>query len=94
MTSVAGADVQAAGPADFQVAVSAYLDHLRVERGLARQTLLAYASDLRLFGSRAPGIGRWATSAEPARAYLAARGPARYLMSRIFIALASVSTEA
>jgi integrase/recombinase XerD len=51
--------------------MSTYLDHLRVERGLARLTLVAYATDLRLFAVRAPGIRDWARSAEPARAYLA-----------------------
>ena len=53
-------------PAAFGGAVEAYLDHLRVERGLARNTLRAYASDLRLFGERAPGIAGWDRGAEPA----------------------------
>ncbi len=61
-------------PAAFAAAVEAYLDHLRVERGLARNTLWAYASDLRLFGARAPGIAGWDRGAEPARAYLATLG--------------------
>ena len=61
-------------PAAFGGAVEAYLDHLRVERGLARNTLRAYASDLRLFGERAPGIAGWDRGAEPARAYLAGLG--------------------
>jgi integrase/recombinase XerD len=58
-------------PAGLVQAIAAYLDHLRVERGLARLTLAAYATDLRLFATRAPGIRGWAHNAEPARAYLA-----------------------
>ena len=58
-------------PSALTDAISAYLDHLRVERGLARLTLTAYATDLRLFAGGAPGIRRWATSADPARDYLA-----------------------
>jgi integrase/recombinase XerD len=53
-------------------AIQAYLVYLRVERGLAAPTLGAYASDLRQFGARAPGIKRWSRSAEPARQWLAA----------------------
>jgi integrase/recombinase XerD len=53
-------------------AIQAYLVYLRVERGLAAPTLGAYASDLRQFGARAPGIARWSRSAEPARQWLAA----------------------
>ena len=58
-------------PADLVAAIVAYLDHLRVERGLARLTLAAYATDLRLFAVSAPHVRTWARSAEPARAYLA-----------------------
>lgn len=61
-------------PAAFSAAVETYLDHLRVERGLARNTLRAYATDLRLFGERAPGMAAWGRDAEAARAYLAALG--------------------
>jgi len=57
-------------PASLVEAIAAYFDHLRVERGLARLTLSAYATDLRLFALRAPGIETWARSAEPARSYL------------------------
>jgi integrase/recombinase XerD len=52
-------------------ALEAYLDHLRVERGLASATIRAYDTDLRAFAARAPGIERWADSAQPARDYLA-----------------------
>jgi integrase/recombinase XerD len=51
-----------------------YLDHLRVERGLSAATIRAYDSDLRAFGSQAPGIERWATEPDPALAHLAALG--------------------
>ena len=61
-------------PVAFEEAVGAYLDHLRVERGLSRHTLAAYASDLRLFGQRAPGFALWSRKADPARDYLAALG--------------------
>ncbi|CAN5849395.1 site-specific tyrosine recombinase XerD [soil metagenome] len=60
-----------APPEELRKAVAAYLDYLRVERGLAGATIRAYASDLRLFATAAPGIGAWAGSAEPAVAYLA-----------------------
>ncbi|MGI8533393.1 MAG: tyrosine recombinase XerC [Candidatus Limnocylindrales bacterium] len=51
-------------------AVTAYLDHLRVERGLASATIRAYDSDLRAFG-RWLGERAWASGPEPALAYLA-----------------------
>ena len=57
-------------PRDLLAAIEAYEDHLRVERGLAGATIRAYDTDLRLFGRDAPGIGRWAISAEPTRDYL------------------------
>jgi integrase/recombinase XerD len=57
-------------PSDFVVAVSAYADYLRVERGLAAATIRAYDTDLRLFGRDAPGIEHWGASPEPARDYL------------------------
>jgi len=59
-------------PRDLVVAIDAYADYLRVERGLATATIRAYDTDLRLFGRDAPGIGRWASSPEPARDYLGA----------------------
>ena len=61
----------ATGPRDFLVAIDAYADYLRVERGLAAATIRAYDSDLRLFGRGASRIDAWATSPEPARDYLA-----------------------
>ena len=59
-------------PRDLVVAVEAYADYLRVERGLAAATIRAYDTDLRMFGRDAPGIVDWATSPEPARHYLGA----------------------
>jgi integrase/recombinase XerD len=59
-------------PRDLALAIEAYADYLRVERGLAAATIRAYDTDLRGFGRDAPGIGAWATSAEPARGYLGA----------------------
>ncbi len=58
-------------PADLRRAIDAYLLHLRVERGLSPLTVRSYAGDLRAFAGSARGIASWATSAEPARRYLA-----------------------
>ena len=59
-------------PRDLIVAIDAYADYLRVERGLAAATIRAYDTDLRLFGRDAPGIEQWAHSPEPARHFLGA----------------------
>lgn len=59
-------------PRDLVVAIAAYADYLRVERGLAAATIRAYGTDLRLFGQDAPAIAAWASSPEPARDYLGA----------------------
>jgi integrase/recombinase XerD len=59
-------------PRELVVAIDAYADYLRVERGLAAATIRAYDTDLRLFGRDAPAIERWAESPEPARDYLGA----------------------
>jgi integrase/recombinase XerD len=66
------APATAEAPPDLVVAVDAYADYLRVERGLAAATIRAYDTDLRLFGRDAPGIETWATSPEAARGYLGA----------------------
>jgi integrase/recombinase XerD len=58
-------------PADLRADIEAYLAYLRVERGLAPRTRAAYGGDLLGFAGAAPGIRRWAESAEPARGYLA-----------------------
>ncbi|MDP8905804.1 MAG: site-specific tyrosine recombinase XerD [Chloroflexota bacterium] len=67
---------------ELDAAIDAYLDYLRVERGLSAATIGAYASDLRSFARacRAGGNGEWSTGAGPARAYLATLGrPPRVL---------------
>ena len=49
-------------PTDLAAALETYLDHLRVERGLASATIRAYDTDLRAFGGvagdRRPGPAR------------------------------------
>jgi integrase/recombinase XerD len=65
-------DATRVAPRDLVVAIEAYADYLRVERGLAAATIRAYDTDLRLFGRDAPGIERWPVSPEPARDYLGA----------------------
>jgi integrase/recombinase XerD len=59
--------------ASLERAIEAYLDYLRVERGLAAATLRAYASDLRDFAAT-PQVQRgWDDGPEAALTYLAAR---------------------
>jgi len=60
-------------PADLAAALDTYLDHLRVERGLASATIRAYDTDLREFGG-APGIDAWSVSADPALRHIASLG--------------------
>jgi integrase/recombinase XerD len=50
-------------------ATAAYLDHLRVERGLSPATIRAYGSDLRAF-AREPEAGRWDRGPDAAIAHL------------------------
>ena len=52
-------------------AIGAYLDHLRVERGLAPATLRAYASDLARFSADPRVAGGWDRSTGPATSFLA-----------------------
>jgi integrase/recombinase XerD len=57
-------------------AIDAYLDFLRVERGLSSATISAYATDLRGFGGHVDAVGRrgpadWRNDAAVARDYLA-----------------------
>lgn len=58
-------------PPSFDAALEAYLDHLRVERGLSAATIRAYDTDLRAFASRAPDIEAWDRSPEPALRWVA-----------------------
>ncbi len=67
-----GADDRPAPREALRRAIDAYLTHLRVERGLSPLTIRAYAGDLRAFAAGAEGIEQWATSPDPASAYLAA----------------------
>ena len=50
----------AAADARFCSAADAYLDYLRVERGLSPATISAYGTDLVAFAADAPEFGRWA----------------------------------
>ena len=64
----------AAGPSStLERAVGAYLDYLRVERGLAPATLRAYAADLRDFGDARGTTATWGDGPDAALRYLAAR---------------------
>lgn len=63
-----------APPASLGTALEAYLDHLRVERGLSAATIRAYDTDLRAFAEGAPGVEHWAGSADPAVRWLATLG--------------------
>ena len=59
--------------ADLDGAIDEYLAYLQVERGLAPATIRAYRTDLDDF-SASRGVGRdWASSADAAVGYLAAR---------------------
>ena len=60
-----------AGPADLLAALDAYLDHLRVERGLSAATIRAYDGDVRGFAAAAPSVLEWALDADVPRGYLA-----------------------
>ena len=55
-------------PAGLVGAIAAYLDHLRVERGLAAPTLAAYATDLRLFADHRAGASEAGPAAQNPRA--------------------------
>jgi integrase/recombinase XerD len=59
--------------AQLIAAIAAYLDFLRVERGLSSATIAAYATDLNAFARSAGKHGdRWRHDAQPATDYLAA----------------------
>jgi len=65
--------VPAGGP-DLDGAIEAFLGYLRVERGLADATLLAYRADLADFAMSRGAARDWAAGPEVAQRYLAARG--------------------
>ena len=58
--------------ASFDAACEAYLDHLRVERGLSAATIRAYDTDLRAFAAQASDLDAWDRSPEPALRWVAA----------------------
>jgi integrase/recombinase XerD len=58
-------------PPSFEEAADAFLDYVRVERGLSGATLRAYGADLASFG-RERGIARWAAGPDVALGHLAA----------------------
>ena len=59
------------GDADLESAVGAFLDELRVERGLSPLTIAAYRRDLRQFAEFA-GANRWRHDPEPLLAFVGA----------------------
>jgi integrase/recombinase XerD len=63
----------AARSSAIERAIAAYLDYLRVERGLAAATLRAYAADLRDYADARGTTAAWADGPEAALRYLAAR---------------------
>ena len=71
VTPASRAGRSGAGAARYAAVSAAFLDYLRVERGLSPATTSAYASDLRAFG-RETGIGAWGRGPDTALAHLAA----------------------
>jgi integrase/recombinase XerD len=57
------------GDASFSATMQTYLDHLRVERGLSRATIVAYRGDLSAFA--ASGTTAWDRTPDAALAFLA-----------------------
>jgi integrase/recombinase XerD len=62
-----------AAPTDLDRAIDAYLDFLRVERGVASATIAAYRSDLGDFANARGSARDWGRSPDAAVRYLAAR---------------------
>jgi integrase/recombinase XerD len=60
-------------PTGLGAAIEAYLQYLRVERGLSRATIAAYGSDLSQFAA-SRGIEGWDRSAGPALEFLSGLG--------------------
>ena len=70
----AGAPPSPEAPASrLEHAIAAYLDYLRVERGLAAATLRAYAADLGDYANARGSTAGWADGPDAALRYLAAR---------------------
>ncbi len=61
-------------PTGFEAALDAYLDQLRVERGLSAATIRAYDTDLREFVRSAPDVDAWDRSPDPAVRWVASLG--------------------
>ncbi len=57
-------------PADLAAAIEAFLQHLRVERGLSPATLAGYGADLADFGRSAEARTGWAAAPDAALDYL------------------------
>ena len=62
-----------AGAVDLDRTIDAYLAFLRVERGVAEATILAYRSDLVDFAMSRGAVRDWANGPDVAQRYLAAR---------------------
>ena len=69
----AGRRGRVSGTRDLDGAIEEYLAYLRVERGVADATLIAYRSDLADFAMSRGAVGGWADGPEVAQRYLAAR---------------------
>jgi integrase/recombinase XerD len=64
--------VTSAATTGLAQAIDAYLDYLRVERGLSSATISAYSIDLRAFARHAQSrADNWRSESQPATAYLA-----------------------
>ncbi|MFN8520895.1 MAG: tyrosine recombinase [Chloroflexota bacterium] len=70
----AGGGAVTPAPTGFESALDAYLDQLRVERGLSAATIRAYDADLREFARSAPDVDAWDRSPEPAVRWVAGLG--------------------
>jgi integrase/recombinase XerD len=68
-----GGPIETRAASSLDRAIGAYLDHLRLERGLAAATLAAYAGDLRDFADARGTMDAWDRGPEAALRYLAAR---------------------
>jgi integrase/recombinase XerD len=78
LTASAAPSAPPAPSGGLERSIAAYLDHLRVERGLSPATLAAYGNDLRAFATAIArargGQAAWDASPAPVIDYLAALG--------------------